>query len=156
MSQTIYIDANRNNCSVKSDDNKNEWEYKLSTPLQIPAGSQISIQDTFIHKKGINGASIEINEDIEEEVNFFYYLSDNPHFIPGSVFGTGQITTTPQGYMPTFYPAGPLYSATKDQNDPNAGTGLDPDAGDKPTIGDEATEANTVYEFSNRRQPTTT
>ena len=146
MTSTIYIDANRTNCSVKSEESKNEWTYKLASPLQIPAGSEIALQDSFIHKKGINGASIELEEDIEEEINFFYYLSDNPHFLPGSVFGSGQITATPQGYNPTFYPAGPLYTMTKDRNDPNAGDGIDPSKGDKPTIGDLATEPNTqVY-----------
>lgn len=144
MTTTVYIDANRTNCSVKSNTNKNEWTYKLASPIQIPSGSEIAVQDSFIHKKGINGASIEINEDIEEEVNFFYYLSDNPHFLPGSVFGADQITTTPQGYLPTFYPVSPLYSGTVDKNDPNAGTGLD--GSGSPTVGDDAVKPNTwVY-----------
>jgi len=148
MTTTIYIDANRNNCSVKSDDNKNEWTYRLANPVQIPAGSEISIQDSFIHKKGINGASIEIEEDIEEEMNFFYYLSDNPHFQPGSVYSNSQVgRVAPQAYQPTFYPAGSLFSSTSDKNDPNEGSGQKaPKSTDKPTCGRQGTEPNSwVY-----------
>jgi len=101
---SIYIDCNRNNSSIKSNA-KNEWEYKLSTPLNLPPGSQVSVQDTFINKKGISGQSIEILEDITEKISYGYYLSDNPHFVPQAYYN--QIDT--QGntaYIDSFVPMG--------------------------------------------------
>tara|TARA_R110000868_G_scaffold158336_1_gene386381 strand:+ start:2572 stop:5499 length:2928 start_codon:yes stop_codon:yes gene_type:complete len=84
MSQTeiIYIDCNRQN-SVKSDDTTNEWIYPMSDEaLVLPVGTQISIQDTFINKKGIGNQSIEIEEDIDEYVNMCYYMSYDPQWTP--------------------------------------------------------------------------
>ena len=63
---TIYIDTNRQNSSIKSNDTNSEWEYKLSNNLQLPAGTEIGVQDVFLHKQGISGATIEIDEDITE------------------------------------------------------------------------------------------
>ncbi len=82
MTTTFYIDANRNNSTVKSDEYKNKWTYKLSNAVQIPSGSEIAVQDCFINKKGISGQTIEILEDIEEKIYFSYYLTDNPHWTP--------------------------------------------------------------------------
>ena len=71
MSTTFYIDANRQNCSVKGDTtNNNEWTYKLANSLMLPPQTEIALQDTFINRKGITGQTIEIDEDIEEVVNY--------------------------------------------------------------------------------------
>ena len=68
--EIIYIDANRQ-MSKKSDTLNNVWEYQLSDEaLVLPAGSQITIQDTFVNKRGAGGQSIEIEEDIDEMIDF--------------------------------------------------------------------------------------
>lgn len=79
MANTIYIDANRTN-SVNSEENMNEWTYKLNSELLLPKGTEVQIQNTFINKKGITGGSIEILEDIEEEMNMVYYVSEQGHY----------------------------------------------------------------------------
>lgn len=111
MTSTFYIDTNRQNSSHKSIDTNNEWTYKLSNAIQIPEGSEIAIQDTFIHKQGISGSTIEILEDIKEEIWFSYYLSDNPHFVPRA--NTGQNNSSEnivngRSNIPSFVPSGPL------------------------------------------------
>tara|TARA_R110000823_G_scaffold118370_6_gene242172 strand:+ start:1215 stop:3635 length:2421 start_codon:yes stop_codon:yes gene_type:complete len=81
MSNTIYIDANRLN-SVAVQDATNEWTYKLNTEMELPKGTQISIQNSFINKKGITGGSLEIEQDIIEEITYFFYATEQPHFAP--------------------------------------------------------------------------
>jgi len=78
---TIYIDANRNNSSEKNN-NTNEWTTKLNTPLELPKGTQIQIQNSFINQKGITGGSIEIDEDISETITYCFYITENPQFQP--------------------------------------------------------------------------
>ena len=112
MSSTFYIDTNRKNSSVKSRDNKNEWEYKLSNNIQLPAGTEIAIQDTFIHQQGISGATVVFEEDINETLYFSVYLSDNPHFVPKNTFefdtrNASHITKN-RAFQPTFTPFGLL------------------------------------------------
>ncbi len=117
MASTFYIDANRNNSSIKNNDNKNEWEYKLSNPIMLPAGTQVSVLDTFVNKKGIGGQTIEIEEDFEEVINYTYYLSDNPHFVPSGEYdaNTNQQNTNFQKlFKNTFIPFGPLFQLTAD------------------------------------------
>ena len=64
MSNTFYIDTNRQNSTKKSKESNNEWEYKLSNTLQIPTGSEIGIEQIFIHQSGISGGTIQLTEDI--------------------------------------------------------------------------------------------
>lgn len=109
MTTTFYVDTNRQNASHKSKDTNSEWEYKLSNSMQLPAGTTIGIQDAFIHKQGISGATIEINENIEEELFFSVYLSDNPHFVPKNGFFDFRNNTTitnNHAYKPSFLPFG--------------------------------------------------
>ena len=88
MSNTIYIDANRLN-SISKQKSKNEWTYKLNTELELPKGTQISIQNSFINKKGITGGSIEIEKNIIEEITYYYYATEQPHFAPLGHFDEG-------------------------------------------------------------------
>tara|TARA_R110002074_G_scaffold17469_5_gene57556 strand:+ start:471 stop:3782 length:3312 start_codon:yes stop_codon:yes gene_type:complete len=113
MTSTFYIDTNRQNSSVKSKDNNSEWIYKLSNNLQLPAGTEIGVADTFIHKQGISGATIEIKEDINETIYFSVYLSDNPHFVPKNSFAgedsrTESAMTKNRAFVPSFTPFGLL------------------------------------------------
>lgn len=120
MSTTFYIDANRQNCSVKGDTtNNNEWTYKLANSLMLPPQTEIALQDTFINRKGITGQTIEIDEDIEEVVNYTYYLSDNPHFVPSTGFG---VSFTPRNsgirtMDNTFCPVGGMFQQNIDHTD---------------------------------------
>ena len=81
MSNTIYIDSNKANC-INQEGDENAWTYKLNTELLLPKGTQISVQNAFINKKGITGGSIEIDEDIEETLSYTYYITETPHFKP--------------------------------------------------------------------------
>ncbi len=112
MTSTIYIDANRTNSQVKSIDTNNEWTYKMSNTLQIPAGSEIGVENAFIHKQGISGATIEIDEDVIETINFHVYLTDNPHFNPKSMTDydtrTRASITKNRTTRPSFQPFGYL------------------------------------------------
>lgn len=116
MASTFYIDANRSNSSIKDPINKHEWEYKLSNPIMLPSGTQISLLDTFVNKKGISGSTIEIDEDFNETLNFTYYLSDNPHFVPSNQNnGKNKMYDNFQEvYKNSFIPAGPLFQQEVD------------------------------------------
>lgn len=111
MTTTFYIDANRKNSTHKSRTN-NEWNYKLSNNIQLPPGTEIGIQNSFIHKQGISGATIQIDEEIKETLYFSYYLSDNPHFVPRSSTKNDSRTnnkiTHNQAFVPSFLPHGLL------------------------------------------------
>ena len=86
----IYIDANVTNAFSVSSDNS-EFTYKLAEPLELPKGTQISIQQSFINKKGITGGSIEIDEDIDETIEYIYYVTEQAHFQPLAGDGSGKI-----------------------------------------------------------------
>ena len=81
MSNVIYIDANRAN-SFNQQGNTNEFTYKLNTELELPKGTQIQIQNTFINLKGITGGSMEITEDITETYSYFMYITEQAQFAP--------------------------------------------------------------------------
>jgi len=82
MADILYIDCNRLN-SIKSDSNTNEWEFKLmDEALVMPAGTQVSVQESFINKKGISGSTIEIDEPITTTIHYTYYITHSPHFMP--------------------------------------------------------------------------
>ena len=86
----IYIDANVSNSFAVSSDNS-EFTYKLAEPLELPKGTQIAIQQSFINKKGITGGSIEIDEDIDELIEYIYYITEQAHFQPLAGDGSGTI-----------------------------------------------------------------
>ena len=66
LTEIVYLDCNRQN-SVKSESNTNEWEYRIGEEgLVLPQGTQVSIQNSLINKKGLTGNSIVIDEDIDE------------------------------------------------------------------------------------------
>ena len=115
MTTTLYIDANRTLSSKKEKNgNNNEWT--------LPPQTEIALQDTFINRKGITGQTIEIDEDIEEELYYTYYLSDNPQFVPSTVF-QGGINSTIRGARTldrTFCPLGSMFQQNVDDNAPSA------------------------------------
>lgn len=81
MSNVLYIDANAKHSTILTEEN-NRYRYTLPNTLLLPTGTQISAQSSVINLQGITGASIEIEEDIEEEVIVQYYIKDTYHEIP--------------------------------------------------------------------------
>ena len=73
--KTYYIDCNRDNAQIKSDQLKNEWVNVLQEPLKLNAGSQISIQNSFVNYKGLSGGSVELLEDYNITIKYAAYLS---------------------------------------------------------------------------------
>ena len=80
MSNVLYIDANRQNSMFHTNEN-NEWQTKLNTETLLPKGTGIQIQTSFINKKGINGGSIEIDEDIIETISYYFYITEQAHLV---------------------------------------------------------------------------
>jgi len=81
---SIYIDANASNSKIIDSTTNNRWEYKINGGLSLPTGTNISVASSFINQKGIAGGSIEIEEDIEEELVYGYYMSDSQYTVPAT------------------------------------------------------------------------
>ena len=81
MSNTVYIDVNTKN-SVNVNSTNNRFEYRLPNVMDLPTGTEIGLQSSIINLKGINGASVEINEDIEETIIYQYYSVDTTYDYP--------------------------------------------------------------------------
>ena len=85
MSNTVYIDVNTKN-SLNVNDTNNRFEYRLPNVMNLPTGTEIGLQSSIVNLKGINGASVEVNEDISETIVYQYYAVDttydNPVFQP--------------------------------------------------------------------------
>ena len=81
---SIYIDANASNSKIIDSTTNNRWEYQINGGLSLPTGTNISVASSFINQKGIAGGSIEIEEDIEEELVYGYYLSDSQYSVPAT------------------------------------------------------------------------
>ena len=79
---SIYIDANAANSKIIDSTTNNRWEYQINGGLSLPTGTNISVASSFINQKGIAGGSIEIDEDIEEELVYGYYVSDTLFGVP--------------------------------------------------------------------------
>tara|TARA_Y100001973_G_C5206884_1_gene342103 strand:- start:486 stop:2327 length:1842 start_codon:yes stop_codon:yes gene_type:complete len=76
MSTTLIIDANRSISKFK-DDNKLRWTNTLEGGLQLKKGDKISIQGSQINQRGSNVETLNFAEDINEEIIFCYYITDN-------------------------------------------------------------------------------
>jgi len=90
-----YIDANRLNSIDYESENTNVWTYPVGDNLSLPSGSQVSIQNSLINQKGILGNSIEIEEDILEEIRANVYITEDSHFIPDQISFAGRIVQQP-------------------------------------------------------------
>jgi hypothetical protein len=71
VNRTLYIDANRLQ-SVSNTDDNSSWEYQLNNGVELPAGTEISMLQCYLNYNGINGGSIEITEDIAEEISYSF------------------------------------------------------------------------------------
>jgi hypothetical protein len=79
---TSYVDVNARNSKIERPVTNNIWEFNLPETVELPTGTEISVQNALINLQGITGASIEIEEDIEESIMFQYYLSDSTYEAP--------------------------------------------------------------------------
>jgi len=80
--KSYYVDINRFSAQDSESDTTNIWDYSLNDTIVAPAGSEVSIHQAFINQKGITGSSIEIEEDINETINYYAYISEQDHAIP--------------------------------------------------------------------------
>lgn len=87
---TYYIDCNKANSADKNNLDNSVYTTELKNSLTLPTGSEISIQSSFLNQKGITGSSIELLEDIEETIKFFYYKSDTSDLLPNEVNSASQ------------------------------------------------------------------
>lgn len=81
MSNTFYVNASANNGRITNDKN-NRYSYDLPAPLPLETGTQITAVSSFVNLQGVNGASIEIPEEVVETIVFQYYINDTSHFMP--------------------------------------------------------------------------
>ena len=88
---TSYVDCNAFNSRIEKDTN-NVWNYELPDTVELPTGTEISVQNALINLQGITGASIEIEEDVEETILFQYYMSDSTYQTPNASVNTALTT----------------------------------------------------------------
>ena len=79
---SIYLDLNRINSKDKGNPQTNTFNIDLKTTLDLPAGTSIALQNTFINQKGVDGASIEIEVDYEERIMCNLYTTEDLHLVP--------------------------------------------------------------------------
>jgi len=77
---TQYIDLNCGNATTINHTNNNSWTSQFNEGIELPTGTAVSIQSSFINKKGITGQSIELEADLEETIVFNYYAVDTDYF----------------------------------------------------------------------------
>jgi len=76
---TQYIDINAQQSSIIDKTNNNRFTYQLNEGIELPTGTEIMVQSSFINKKGITGGSIEIEADISETIHYVYYGIDTDY-----------------------------------------------------------------------------
>jgi hypothetical protein len=116
MSNSLFINASAQSSEMIDKNNYNRWNYKLGDGIFLPKGSTVSVQESFINQRGITGASITIEEDINEQILIGYYLQDTSFECPRAVeddltanlyniptAGDGQAPYVPQIYAKNNY-----------------------------------------------------
>ena len=93
VQEVLYIDANREHSLKNNTDTNNEWTYKLNENLYLPKGSTVELEHSFLNLKGITGQSIEIEEDIIEDITFGFYVNELPHNVMLNQYKNAGINT---------------------------------------------------------------
>lgn len=101
VQEVLYVDANRQHSIKNNTDTNNEWTYKLNENLYLPKGSTIELEHSFLNLKGITGQSIEIEEDIVEEITFGFYVNELPHNVMLNEYKDSGINTC--WFRPTLH-----------------------------------------------------
>ncbi len=99
MSQ-IYLDLNRINSKNKNNEETHTWDIDLKQVLDLPAGTEIAIQNSFINQKGIEGSSIEIERDYTETIQCNVYTTEDYHIQPDQT--PFKRRTSPRMYLESF------------------------------------------------------
>ena len=80
-SRTLYIDANCASSRKESVKN-NRYHYPLEDALNLPIGTQVSLNTSLINLQGTQGNSITLDTDFEDEMLVGYYLTDTFYEVP--------------------------------------------------------------------------
>ena len=94
---TTYIDLNAANAKIINTGNNNRFSVQMNEGMRLPTGTQVSVQNSFINYQGVVGASIEIREQIVEEIAFGYYKTETFDEEPyiSDIRGTGYYEKMP-------------------------------------------------------------
>lgn len=69
----FLINVNGQNSKIKSNNNA-IIKYTLEQPIKLEIGDRITLLDSFVEERGLAIDTISIDEDIEEEMRFLYYM----------------------------------------------------------------------------------
>ncbi len=69
----FLINVNGKNSKIKSNNNA-IIKYTLEQPIKLDIGDRITLLDSFVEERGLAIDTISINDDIEEEIRFLYYM----------------------------------------------------------------------------------
>ena len=83
---TRYIDLNASN-AIQINESNNRYKIPLNETLELPTGTEISVQNSLINLQGITGQSIELEKDFEEKIFFNYYAVDTTYPTPVAKVG---------------------------------------------------------------------
>jgi hypothetical protein len=83
---TRFLDLNASN-AIQINETNNRYKIQLNETLELPTGTQISVQNSLINLQGITGQSIELEKDFEETIYFNYYAIDTSYPTPVAKVG---------------------------------------------------------------------
>ena len=99
---------NVNGQSSKIQSNKNGIiRYTMEQPVKLNIGDQVTLIDSFVEERGLAQDTIEIEEDIEEEMRFLYYTQGdlrNTQTIAGDAPYAGYCADMEFAHFPSFFP----------------------------------------------------
>ena len=69
----LLINVNGQNSKLPT--NKNSIvKYTLEQPIKLEIGDRITLVESFVEERGLAVDTISLEEDIEEEIRFLYYI----------------------------------------------------------------------------------
>jgi hypothetical protein len=75
----INLDASQ---AISINESNNRYKVQLNETLELPTGTEVSVQNSLINLQGITGQSIELEKDFDETILFNYYLLDTSYPAP--------------------------------------------------------------------------
>ena len=75
----INLDASQ---AISINESNNRYKVQLNETLELPTGTEVTVQNSLINLQGITGQSIELEKDFEETILFNYYLIDTSYPAP--------------------------------------------------------------------------
>ena len=99
---------NVNGQSSKLPTNKNGIvKYTLEQPVKLEIGDKVTLIDSFVEERGLSIDTISLEEDVEEEMRFLYYIQGdcrNTQAKPGTAPYTGLGADVQYTHFPNYYP----------------------------------------------------